>query len=78
MGLGIACKRDTQSFERSLSALASKFDEYKTDVEQFRSKLLWSNIANQHIEYFSSLISQHNEKSFTKSEDSSKIRRELA
>lgn len=78
MGLGIACKRDTQSFERSLSTLASKFDEYKTHVEQFRSKLLWSNIANQHIEYFSSLISQYNHKSFTKSEDSGKIRRELA
>jgi glycosyltransferase involved in cell wall biosynthesis len=78
MGLGIACKRDTQSFERSLSALASKFDEYKTHVEQFRSKLLWSNIANQHIEYFSSLISQHDNKSFTKSEDSGKTRRELA
>jgi glycosyltransferase involved in cell wall biosynthesis len=78
MGLGIACKRDTQSFERSLSTLASKFDEYKTNVEQFRSKLLWSNIANQHIEYFSSLMSQHDNKSFTKSEDSGKIRRKLA
>ena len=78
MGLGIACKRDTQSFERSLSTLASKFDEYKIHVEQFRSRLLWSNIANQHIEYFSSLISQYNNKSFTKSEDSGKMRRELA
>jgi hypothetical protein len=67
-----------QSFERSLSTLASKFEEYKTHVEQFRSKLLWSNIANQHIEYFSSLISQHDNKSFAKSEDSGKIRRELA
>lgn len=78
MGLGIACNRDTQSFERSLSTLASKFDEYKTHVEQFRSKLLWSNIANQHIEYFSTLISQYNNKSFTKSEDSGKMHRELA
>jgi glycosyltransferase involved in cell wall biosynthesis len=78
MGLGIACKRDAQSFERSLLTLASNFDEYKTHVEQFRSKLLWSNIANQHIEYFSSLISQYNNKSFTKSKDSGKMRRELA
>ena len=78
MGLGIACNRDTQSFERSLSTLASKFDEYKTHVEQFRSRLLWSNIANQHIQYFSSLISQYNNKSFTKSEDGGKMHRELA
>jgi glycosyltransferase involved in cell wall biosynthesis len=79
LGLGIACKRDTKSFERSLLTLASNFDEYKTHVEQFRSKLLWSNIANQHIEYFSSLISsQHNNKSFIRSEDSKKKRQGLA
>jgi glycosyltransferase involved in cell wall biosynthesis len=60
MGLGIVCKRTTQSFERSISTLASEYDEYKTRVEQFRSKLRWSNIANKHIEFFSSLISEYN------------------
>jgi glycosyltransferase involved in cell wall biosynthesis len=60
MGLGIVCKRTTKSFERSISILASEYDEYKTRVEQFRSKLRWSNIANKHIEFFSGLISQYN------------------
>ena len=60
MGLGIVCKRTTQSFERSISTLALEYDKYKAIVEQFRSKLRWSNIANQHIEFFSSLISQYN------------------
>ncbi|HEU4444801.1 MAG TPA: glycosyltransferase, partial [Nitrososphaeraceae archaeon] len=60
MGLGIVCKRTTKSFERSISTLASEYDEYKTRVEQFRSKLRWSNIANKHIEFFSGLISQYN------------------
>jgi glycosyltransferase involved in cell wall biosynthesis len=60
MGLGIVCKRTTQSFDRSISTLALEYDKYKAIVEQFRSKLRWSNIANQHIEFFSSLISQYN------------------
>jgi glycosyltransferase involved in cell wall biosynthesis len=68
MGLGIVCKRNTQSFERSMSALALDYDEYKTKVEQFRSKLRWSNIANKHIEFFSGLISQYYDGSATKDE----------
>ncbi|MDQ3966869.1 MAG: glycosyltransferase [Thermoproteota archaeon] len=72
MGLGIVCKRTTKSYERSISALALKYDEYKTRVEQFRSKLRWSNVANQHIEFFSGLISQYNKngKSATKYKNS--------
>jgi len=71
MGLGIVCKRTTQSFERSISTLALGYDEYKTTVEHFRSKLRWSNIANKHIEFFSGLISQYNNnESATKYENS--------
>jgi glycosyltransferase involved in cell wall biosynthesis len=63
MGLGIVCKRNMQSFERSVSTLALAYDEYKTRVEQFSSKLRWSNIAKKHIEFFSGLISQYNNES---------------
>jgi glycosyltransferase involved in cell wall biosynthesis len=72
MGLGIVCKRTTKSFERSISTLALEYEEYKTRVEQFRSKLRWSNVANQHIEFFSGLISQYNKngKSATKYKNS--------
>ncbi|MDQ3851857.1 MAG: glycosyltransferase [Thermoproteota archaeon] len=62
MGLGIVCKRTTQSFERAISTLALEYDKYKTTVEQFRSKLRWSNIANEYIEFFSDLISQYKQK----------------
>jgi hypothetical protein len=41
------------------------YDEYKTRVEQFSSKLRWSNIAKKHIEFFSGLISQYNNESAT-------------
>jgi glycosyltransferase involved in cell wall biosynthesis len=76
MGLGIVCKRTTKSYERSISTLALEYDEYKTRVEQFRSKLRWSNIANKYIEFFSGLISQYNnnnsESTATKYENSTR------
>jgi glycosyltransferase involved in cell wall biosynthesis len=72
MGLGIVCKRNTQSFERSISTLALEYNEYKTRVEQFRSKLQWSNVANKHLEFFSGLISQYNSESATKYENSTR------
>jgi glycosyltransferase involved in cell wall biosynthesis len=65
MGLGIVCKRNMKSFEQSISTLALEYDEYKTRVEQFSSKLRWSNIAKKHIEFFSGLISQYNNESAT-------------
>jgi glycosyltransferase involved in cell wall biosynthesis len=70
MGLGIVCKRNMQSFERSISTLASAYDEYKTRVEHFRSKLRWSDIAKKHIEFFSDLISQYNNESAAKYDNS--------
>jgi glycosyltransferase involved in cell wall biosynthesis len=62
MGLGIACNRDMQSFEQAIGNLAMAYDEYKTRVEQFRSNLRWSNVAQRHVEFFLELISQWNVK----------------
>jgi glycosyltransferase involved in cell wall biosynthesis len=62
MGLGIACNRDMQSFEQAIGNLAMEYDEYKTRVEQFRSNLRWSNVAQKHFEFFLELISKWNPK----------------
>jgi glycosyltransferase involved in cell wall biosynthesis len=62
MGLGIACNRDMQSFEQAIGNLAMAYDEYKTRVEQFRSNLRWSNVAQKHFEFFLELISKWNPK----------------
>jgi glycosyltransferase involved in cell wall biosynthesis len=62
MGLGIACNRDMQSFEQAIRNLATAYDEFKTRVEQFRSNLRWSNVAQKHVEFFLELISQWNVK----------------
>jgi glycosyltransferase involved in cell wall biosynthesis len=80
MGLGIVCERTTQSFERAISSLALEYDKYKTTVEQFRSKLLWSNIANKHIEFFSGLISKYynNNESAIKYENSTRKQQKTA
>jgi glycosyltransferase involved in cell wall biosynthesis len=62
MGLGIACNRDMESFEQAIGNLAMEYDEYKTRVEQFRSNLRWSNVAQKHFEFFLELISKWNPK----------------
>jgi hypothetical protein len=51
-----------QSFEQAIGNLAVAYDEYKTRVEQFRSNLRWSNVAQNHVEFFLELISQLNVK----------------
>jgi glycosyltransferase involved in cell wall biosynthesis len=62
MGLGIVCNRDMESFEQAIGDLAMEYDEYKTRVEQFRSNLRWSNVAQKHFEFFLELISKWNPK----------------
>jgi glycosyltransferase involved in cell wall biosynthesis len=66
MGLGIACNRDMQSFEQAIRNLAMAYHKYKTRVEQFRSNLRWSNVAQKHVEFFLELISQWNVKDSNK------------
>src|SRR5215217_3141263 len=77
MGLGIVCKRNIQSFERSISTLALEYHEYKTRVEQFSSELRWSNIAKKHIEFFSGLTSQYNDESATEYDNKNRRRQAL-
>jgi glycosyltransferase involved in cell wall biosynthesis len=50
------------SFEQAIGNLAMEYDEYKTRVEQFRSNLRWSNVAQKHFEFFLELISKWNPK----------------
>jgi glycosyltransferase involved in cell wall biosynthesis len=77
MGLGIVCNRDMESFEQAIGDLAMEYDEYKTRVEQFRSNLRWSNVAQKHFEFFLELISKWNPKDRnerSKYKDNSSIR----
>ena len=58
LGLGIACKRDSRSFEESIRALAAEYGMYRKNVEQFAPGLRWSQIADDHIKFYSELISR--------------------
>ena len=57
MGLGIVCDRDIASFEKAVLTLANRYDKYKQRVEQFAPNLLWTTVAQKHVELFSRLIS---------------------
>ena len=56
MNLGITCNRDTKSFSESIACLAADYNQYRRNVEQFKPKLRWSNIADRHIEFYSKLL----------------------
>ena len=57
MGLGITSNRAASSFSKSLSSLISNYDQYKKNIQQFKPKLQWSDIAEKHMELYSRLIS---------------------
>ena len=55
MNLGIACNRDAVSFSKAIASLAADYERYRKNVQQFSPKLRWSNIADNHIEFYSKL-----------------------
>jgi glycosyltransferase involved in cell wall biosynthesis len=56
MQLGLTCNRNAKSFSDSIANLAGDYNRYKENVLRFNPKLRWSNIANDHIEFYSKLL----------------------
>jgi glycosyltransferase involved in cell wall biosynthesis len=56
MQLGLTCSRNATSFSDSIANLAEDYNRYRNNVQQFNPKLRWSNIANDHIEFYSKLL----------------------
>jgi glycosyltransferase involved in cell wall biosynthesis len=56
MQLGLTCNRNAKSFSDSITNLAEDYNKYKENVQRFNPKLRWSNIANDHIEFYSKLL----------------------
>jgi glycosyltransferase involved in cell wall biosynthesis len=56
MQLGLTCNRNAKSFSDSITNLAEDYNRYKENVQRFNPKLRWSNIANDHIEFYSKLL----------------------
>jgi glycosyltransferase involved in cell wall biosynthesis len=55
MGFGITCNRDPTSFSEAIKRLTKDYGEYRKNVNQFSKRLRWDNIAEEHINFFSTL-----------------------
>ena len=55
MGFGITCNRDPESFSEAIKCLTKDYDAYKKNVNRFTKRLRWDNIAEEHINFFSTL-----------------------
>jgi glycosyltransferase involved in cell wall biosynthesis len=55
MGFGITCNRDQASFSEAIKSLTKDYDAYRKNVNQFAKRLRWGNIAEEHINFFSTL-----------------------
>jgi len=56
MGLGITCNRDAGSFSAAIKTLASQYEKYYNNIQQFNPTLKWSNIADKYINCYSKLL----------------------
>jgi glycosyltransferase involved in cell wall biosynthesis len=56
MGLGIISKRNPNSFSNAIKELGNDYEKYNTNVKNFKLKLKWSYVANQHIRLYKSEI----------------------
>lgn len=55
MGLGIISKRDPKSFSNAIDRLGSDYEKYNMNVSNFKLKLKWNYVANQHIYLYDSI-----------------------
>jgi glycosyltransferase involved in cell wall biosynthesis len=58
MGLGIISKRDPKSFSNAIYKLGNDYEKYNTSVKNFKLKLKWNYVANQHISLYNSIKTQ--------------------
>jgi glycosyltransferase involved in cell wall biosynthesis len=52
LGLGLSVKRKPSYFSNALLELEQKMEKYKKSVQEFSTKLTWSEVANQHIHLY--------------------------
>ena len=55
-GLGITCSRNSVSFSEAIESLAKNYSIYKNRINQFKLKLQWDRIADEHITSFQKII----------------------
>ena len=53
--LGIVAKRDPILFEKAFEQIDKHYTYYKSNVEEFRKKISWDNIAKQHVSIYNNI-----------------------
>jgi glycosyltransferase involved in cell wall biosynthesis len=53
--LGIVAKRDPILFEKAFEQIDKNYTYYKSNVEEFRKKISWDNIAKQHVSIYNNI-----------------------
>jgi glycosyltransferase involved in cell wall biosynthesis len=58
--LGIVAKRDPILFEKAFEQIAKHYTYYESNVEEFRKKIRWDNIAKQHVSIYNNVTTTRN------------------
>jgi glycosyltransferase involved in cell wall biosynthesis len=58
--LGIVAKRDPILFENAFGQIDKHYTYYKSNVEEFRKKISWDNIAKQHVSIYNNITTTRN------------------
>ncbi len=58
--LGIVAKRDPILFEKAFEQIAKHYPYYESNVEEFRKKISWDNIAKQHVSIYNNITTTRN------------------
>lgn len=52
LGIGIVCKPKIEEFEKSIYTLEKSYDIYLKNLREFKEKIRWNEIANEHIKVY--------------------------
>jgi glycosyltransferase involved in cell wall biosynthesis len=66
--LGIVAKRDPILFEKAFEQIAKHYTYYESNVEEFRKKIRWDNIAKQHVSIYNNVTTTRNRSESTSGE----------
>ena len=61
--LGIVTKRDPRLFEKAFGQIDKHYTYYKSNVEEFRNKISWDNIAKQHVSIYNNITTRNRSES---------------
>lgn len=58
MKLGVVSERDPESFSKAIKEMADEHEQLKKNIEEFKRKLAWGQIADEHIQLYTRCLSK--------------------